>query len=206
TKHENTGGRVSLETVSSQLVYEMGDPRNYITPDVVADFTSVHLTPDGKDRVRVSGIQGKPPSEFLKVSISYLSGYKAVGQLTIAGPDAREKAELCADIIWQRLAYDGVSFAEENRMVEFLGTDVCLPGIAPAPDHPSEVVLRIGVRDQDREKVDRFGMEIVPLVTSGPPGVTGFAGGRPKATEIISYWPALLPKKFIEPEVQVVEF
>ncbi len=206
TKHEGTGGKVSVETVASQLVYEMGDPKNYITPDTVVDFTTIQLREEGRDRVRVSGIQGGPPTEFLKVSISYLSGYKAVGQLTIAGPDALEKAKLCADIIWKRLEYDGVTFDDDHKLVEFLGTNVCHAGIAPAPDDPAEIVLRIGVKDADREKVNRFGMEIVPLVTSGPPGVTGFAGGRPKATEIISYWPALLKKKYIWPVVQVQEF
>ncbi|MFQ5630167.1 MAG: acyclic terpene utilization AtuA family protein [bacterium] len=206
TKHENTGGKVSIETVASQLVYEMGDPKNYLTPDVVADFTTIRLSEDGKDRVRVSDIQGHAPTDFLKVSISYLSGYKAVGQLTIAGPDAAEKARLCADIIWQRLKYDGVTFPEENKLVELLGTNVCHDGIAPAPVAPAEVVLRVGVKDTDKNKVNRFGMEIVPLVTSGPPGVTGFAGGRPKATEIVSYWPALIPKRLIKPNVCVEAF
>jgi hypothetical protein len=206
TKHENTGGKVSIETVTSQLVYEMGDPKNYITPDVIADFTSISLDEQGKDRVRVSGIRGSAPTESLKVSISYLGGYKTAGQLTIAGPDAAEKARLCAEIIWQRLEYDSVTFPEENRLVELLGTDVCHAGIASAPKAPAEVVLRIGVKDADKSKVERFGMEIVPLVTSGPPGVTGFAGGRPKATEIVSYWPALIAKKFIQPEVNVEEF
>ncbi|MDQ7051513.1 MAG: acyclic terpene utilization AtuA family protein, partial [candidate division KSB1 bacterium] len=83
TKHEGTGGKVSVQTVASQLVYEMGDPKNYITPDTVVDFTTIQLRQEGRDRVRVSGIQGAPPTEFLKVSISYLSGYKTVGQLTI---------------------------------------------------------------------------------------------------------------------------
>ena len=206
TKHANTGGKVSIETVASQLVYEMGDPKNYITPDVIADFTTIRLTEDGDNRVKVTGVQGLAATPFLKVSISYLSGYKALGQLTIAGPDAAEKAALCADIIWQRLAYDGVTFAEENKLVELVGTNVCHAGIAAAPEQPAEVMLRIGVKDSDRAKVDRFGMEIVPLVTSGPPGVTGFAGGRPKATEIVSYWPALLPKTFIQPQVVVEAF
>lgn len=203
TKHANTGGKVSVETVTSQLLYEMGDPKNYITPDVVADFTTIRLQQDGPDRVRISAVRGTAPTDSLKVSISYLSGYKAVGQLTIAGPDAVEKAKLCAEIIWRRLAYDGVIFPEENRLLELLGTNVCHAGIAPAPEAPAEVVLRIGVKDEDRAKVDRFGMEIVPLVTSGPPGVTGFAGGRPKATEIVSYWPALMPKNLIDTVVEI---
>ncbi len=205
TKHANTGGKVSVETVSSQLVYEMGDPKNYITPDVIADFSSIQLEQSGADRVRVFGIKGTPPTKFLKASISYQNGYKAVGQLTIAGPDALAKARLCAEIIWQRLAMDGVTFSEDDRCVEFLGAGVCHEGIIPQQD-PPEIVLRIGVKGQDKNKVNRFGMEIVPLVTSGPPGVTGFAGGRPKATEIISYWPALISKEQVVPAIEIMTF
>jgi hypothetical protein len=205
TKHDGTGGKVSVDTVASQLVYEMGDPRNYLTPDVIADFTSIQLEAAGADRVRVRGVKGGAPTKFLKVSVSYENGYKAAGQLTISGPQALAKARLCADIIWRRLALDGVTFAEENKCVEFLGAGVCHEGIVPAID-PPEVVLRVGVKDKDKTKVNRFGMEIVPLVTSGPPGVTGFAGGRPKATEIISYWPALVGKEKIRPHVELAEF
>ena len=205
TKHNGTGGKVSVDTVTSQLLYEMGDPKNYLTPDVIADFTSIQLAPAGTDRVRVHGIKGNAPTKFLKVSVSYENGYKAIGQLTIAGPEALAKARLCADIIWQRLALDGVTFAAENKCVEFLGAGVCHEGIVPTID-PPEVVLRVGVKVKDKAKVNRFGMEIVPLVTSGPPGVTGFAGGRPKATEIISYWPALIGKDKIKPQVQLAEF
>ena len=103
TKHAGTGGMVTVDTVSEQLVYEMGDPHHYITPDVVADFTSIHLEQAGPDRVRVSGITGKPRTPFLKVSGAYLRGYKATGQLTLCGPRALEKARLCADVVWKRL-------------------------------------------------------------------------------------------------------
>lgn len=205
TKHPNTGGMVTVETVASQLLYEMGDPKTYITPDVIADFTTIRLHEDGPDRIRVEGVAGSAPTDFYKVSISYRNGYKAIGQLTIAGPDAVEKARLCADIIWDRLRMDGVEFPEEDRVVELLGAGECHRGIVPVPDDPPELVLRIGVRGTDRQKVQRFGMEIVPLVTSGPPGVTGFSGGRPKPTEIISYWPALVRKRFIQPKVDVKE-
>jgi hypothetical protein len=206
TKHSGTGGMVTADTVRHQLVYEMGDPARYLTPDVVADFTSFTLAEDGPDRVKLSGVKGAPPTDTYKVSISYADGYKAVGELTIAGPDAVEKARLCAEIVWKRLAYDGCEFADEDKLVELVGANVCHAGIAGADAaDPPEVVLRMGVKGQDREKVDRFGMELVPLVTSGPPGVTGFAGGRPKATEVIGYWPALLAKKRVAPRVTLFE-
>jgi hypothetical protein len=100
---------------------------------------------------------------------------------------------------------DGCEYAPEEKLVEFLGANVCHAGIAGAEARDaSEVVLRMGVKGTDRAKVDRFGMELVPLVTSGPPGVTGFAAGRPKATEIIGFWPALVRKEKISTSVEVV--
>lgn len=205
TKHEGTGGRVTVETVTSQLVYEMGDPGAYFTPDCIADFTSIQIEPDGPDRVRISGVKGKPPTDTYKVSISYDDGYKIVGQLTVAGPDAVDKARLCADIVFERAAMDGARFAPEERFIELVGTNVCHAGVTAAPAEPAEVVLRIGAKGTDRNKLDRLGREIVPLVTSGPPGVTGFAGGRPKATEIIGYWPALIDRDRIKTNVTIEE-
>jgi hypothetical protein len=203
TKHERTGGLVSVDTISEQLVYEMGDAKNYITPDVIADFTSIRLEQAGPDRVKVFGIQGKPSTEFYKVSASYLKGYKASGQLTISGPDAFDKAKLCGEILWKRLERAGVAFDEKST--EYLGVNTCHEGIVPVPPQINEVVLRVGVKDKDKNKVDRFGKEIAPLVTSGPPGVTGFAGGRPKPQEIVAFFPTLIPKKLIQTTVSVEE-
>ncbi|HED65288.1 MAG TPA: DUF1446 domain-containing protein [Planctomycetes bacterium] len=206
TKHEGTGGLVTEDTVRHQLVYEMGDPANYLGPDCIAHFTSVRLEDLGDHRVEVSGVTGAPPTSTYKASISYHDGWKSTGQLTISGPDALEKAKLCAEIVWQRLAYDGFEYGPEERMVEFVGSGVCHAGIPGATsDDPPEVVLRMGVKGPDRAKVDRFGTELVPLVTSGPPGVTGFAGGRPKATEIVGFWPALVRKDLIQTSVEVFE-
>jgi len=206
TKHAKTGGMVTIPSVAHQLAYEMGDPANYITPDCCADFTSFAMEQDGPDRVRISGVKGTPATPTLKVSMSYQDGWKSTGQLTVSGPDALEKAKLCAQIVWQRLALDGFEYGPDERMVEYVGANVCHDGIpVPGGNEPSEVVLRMGVKGPNREKVDRFGPELVPLVTSGPPGVTGFAGGRPKATEIIGYWPALLSKELVETRVTVFE-
>lgn len=202
TKHDSQGGLVTIDTVSEQLLYEMGDPNDYITPDCVVDFTSIQLEDLGNNRVAVKGVKGKPKTDFYKVSISYLNGFKATGQLTVSGPDAYAKAQKCAEILWARLEAAGYSFAD--KMTEYLGVGVCHEGIRHQED-PPEVVLRVGVKDQDRKKVDRFGKEIAPLVTSGPPGVTGFAGGRPKAQEIVAYWPALLRKELIDVHVDVSE-
>ncbi len=203
TKHPGTGGLVSVDTVSEQLLYEMGRPDEYITPDVVADFTSVRLAADGPNRVLVSGITGRKDTPFYKVSMTYHGGYKAVGHLTISGPRAIEKANLCAEIVWRRLARAGLTVSVEDRLVEIVGSDACMPGIAEAGCSPPEVVLRLGMRGNDRRKVARFGMELAPLITSGPPGITGFAGGRPKPQEIVAYWPALLSKEVVDPGIRV---
>jgi hypothetical protein len=206
TKHAGTGGMVTPRTLLHQLVYEMGDPHKYIGPDGCADFTSPRIEDLGRDRVRVSGAKGSPPTDTYKVSISYSDGWKALGQLTISGPDALAKARLCADIVWQRLAYDGCNFSDDEKLVEFVGANVCHAGIeVPNASDPSEVVLRIGVKGRDKARIERFGYELVPLVTSGPPGVTGFAGGRPHPTEIVGFWPALMRKERVAPTVSVFE-
>ena len=203
TKHDGTGGLVTVDTVSEQLLYEMGDPKSYITPDCVADFSTIQLEQAGNDRVKVFGVEGREDTPFYKVSISYLNGYKATGQLTISGPDAYAKAKKCAEVLWERLRMAG--FEYEDTLTEYLGVGTCHEGIVAPNDSAPEVVLRVGVKDMDRKKVDRFGKEIAPLVTSGPPGVTGFAGGRPKPQEIVAYWPALIKKELIDVKVSVVE-
>ena len=204
TKHPNTGGRVSVPTVTEQLVYEMGDPHSYITPDVVADFTSIQLAPDGKDRVRVFGIQGRPATDKLKVSIAYRAGYKAVGTLVYAWPDALEKAQLADRVLRERLDRLGLKF--ENVLSEFVGANAThgpLAGPGAGKDSP-EIQYRIGVRGPDKKAVERFSREIVPLVLNGPPSVTGFAGGRPKTEEIVAYWPALVDKTVVTTKVEVI--
>jgi hypothetical protein len=203
TKQPGTGGLVSRETVTEQILYEMGDPKKYISPDVCVDFTTIHLEETAKDRVRVSGIKGMPATDTYKVSFSYLAGYKASGQLTVCGPRALEKAKKVGEIIWDRLKSAGCVY-EETR-TEYLGVATCHPGIQTVPDQVNEVVLRLSVRDDDRAKVDRFGKELAPVITNGPSGITGFAGGRPKAQEIVAYWPALVPKSLIKTHVTVEE-
>lgn len=204
TKHEGTGGRVNVPSVKEQLVYEMGDPHQYITPDVVADFTTIRLQDEGHDRVRVYGIEGRPATEFLKVSISYSAGFKAVGTLVYAWPDAYEKAQAADKILRARLDRLGLRF--DHVLTEFVGANATHGRLAgePRADAP-EVQLRFGVRGQDRKAIERFTKEIAPLILTGPPAVTGFAGGRPKVEEIVAYWPALIPKSEIEPMVEVLD-
>ena len=204
TKHEGSGGRVNVPSVKEQLVYEMGDPHEYITPDCVADFTTIQLKEDGEDRVRVLGIKGRPATDSLKVSISYSAGFKAVGTLVYAWPDAYLKAQAADRILRARLEKLGLHF--EQVLTEFVGVNATHGPLAgPPPVDAPEVQLRIGVRSKDRLAVERFTKEIAPLILTGPPAVTGFAGGRPKVEEIVAYWPALIPKEVITPTVEVFE-
>lgn len=203
TKHANTGGRITVAGVTEQLMYEMGDPKNYITPDCVADFTSVNLTPDGENRVRVSGIKGNPATDFYKVSISFADGFKAAGGLIYAWPDAYAKAKVADATLRRRLDSIGLKFDE--MLSQFIGVNATHEGLGgePSPDI-AEVMLRVGVRSKDKAAVDRFTKEIAPLALSGPPTVTGFGGGRPKVEEVIAYWPALIPKSAVAPKVEVI--
>lgn len=202
TKHPKTGGVVSVASVSEQLVYEMGDPHHYITPDGIADFTSIQLRQAGKDRVAVSGIRGGPKTDQLKVSIAYHYGWKAVGTLVYSWPDAYYKAQAADRILRQRLKDLGLEF--ETILTEYVGVDATHGALTSSPcaDLP-EVQLRVGVRGKDKKAVERFSREIAPLVLTGPPSVTGFAGGRPEVQEIVAYWPALIDRTMVEPQVRV---
>jgi hypothetical protein len=203
-KHAKTGGKISVPGVTEQLVYEMGDPREYITPDCVADFTTIQLRQAGKDRVRVSGIKGRPATDKLKVSIAYFYGYKAVGTLVYAWPDALKKAQAADRIVRQRLQDLKLRF--DAIHTEFVGANATHGPLAEPTrsDDLAEVQLRIGVRGPDKAPVDRFTRELAPLILNGPPSVTGFASGRPKPEEIVAYWPALLDKRLVEPRVEVI--
>ncbi len=204
TKHANTGGRVNIQSIKEQLLYEMGDPKSYITPDVVADFTSINLKDDGANRVKVFGIKGNPNTEFYKLSVAYSAGWKAVGTLVYSYPNAFEKAQAADKILRQRLENLGLKF--DVMLTEFVGVNATHGHLAGAPraDIP-EVQLRFGVRGQSKADVERFTKELAPLILTGPPSVTGFAGGRPKTEEIMAYFPALIPKNLIEIKVEIIE-
>ena len=203
TKHDGTGGMVSVQTVKEQLVYEIGDPKNYITPECIADFTSIQLEQSAKDRVKVSAVRGSSATESYKVSMAFMDGYTAFGTLTYSWPDALEKARHADQILRTRLSDLGLQFDEIRT--EFLGYNACHGPLVTDNGDPQEIVLRIGVRGSDYEAVERFGKELAPLILTGPPAVTGFAGGRPKPKEVIAYWPALIPKTAVAPRVSIHE-
>ena len=205
TKHESLGGAVTIETVSEQLLYEIGDPREYITPDCVADFTTIQLSYDGKDRVKMSGVKGRPYTPFFKVSCSYEYGFSSFATLTYSWPQALTKAEAADRILRKRLEALGCTF-EEFR-TEFVGYNACHGNAAREIDEDkiNEIMVRFAVRGQHRPSIERFGQEIAPLILTGPPAVTGFAGGRPKPSSVVAYWPALIKKELVIPVVNIVE-
>ncbi|MFL5484629.1 MAG: acyclic terpene utilization AtuA family protein [Gemmatimonadaceae bacterium] len=203
TKHPATGGRITVPTVTEQLVYEMGDPHSYITPDVIADFTTIRLEQTGENRVRVFAIKGRPPTDKLKVSVAYRAGFKAIGTLVYAWPDALEKAEFADRVLRERL--DRLELRFDQVLTEFVGANSTHGALSGDQRAAPEVQLRVGVRGNDRAAVERFTREIAPLVLNGPPSVTGFAGGRPKVEEIVAYWPALIDKSVVQTRVDIIQ-
>ncbi|MDR3670967.1 MAG: DUF1446 domain-containing protein [Holophaga sp.] len=206
TKQPGSGGLVSCQTVREQLLYEMGEPRSYLTPDVIADFASVRLEPDGPDRVRVWGIQGRPPTDLLKVSMATRDGFKASGTLIICGPDARAKADTFAQVFWQRLEREldlaGLPRLEHTG-TECVGDDATHRGLDPHPP-ASEILLRLSARTIHRESLEPFRKLLPSMILSGPAGVA-VTGGAPAISEVVGYWPALLPRKLAQPTVRVLE-
>lgn len=206
TKHEGTGGLISEMTVKEQLLYEIGNPAEYITPDCIADFTTVQLSQEGKDRVKITGIKGYSDTPTYKISASYIDGYKLSSTLVYCWPDALKKAKVGGEILLKRAENLGIHFKDSN--IEYVGLNACNEDADIAEKNQkelNEVQLRISVHGELKEDLDRFGKEIAPLILTGPSGVTGFAGGRPKASEVVAYWPALLDKKAAIPKITLYQ-
>jgi hypothetical protein len=201
TKPQGTGGLVSVETVSEQLVYEIGDPRHYLTPDVDADFSQVRLVQSEPNTVEVRGAMGIPAPPRLKVSMAYHDGYTAAGTLVVCGDQAVAKARACGELILSRLKAAGVAL--QRTHIECLGTGDTLTGVWRRDDDALEVVLRVCVHDASREAVERFVREFSPLVGSGPPGVTGYTGPRAKPYPVFAYWPTTVARERVAPVVEV---
>ena len=205
TKPEGTGGCVNLNTVREQLVYEIGDPGRYLSPDLTVSFLGLQLEEIGENRVRVTGAIGSPPTPSFKVSATYRDGFRAAGMLTIFGRDAVKKARRCGEIVFDQLRKAGLTW--RDSLVECLGTGACADGVIPASQSESmkETVVRIALEADDREVVEYFSRQIIPLVTAGPQGTTGYAEGRPRVHPIFRYWPCLIERKNVIPVMEFVE-
>ena len=204
TKPQKTGGVVNERTVKEQLLYEIGDPDNYLSPDVTVSLLSLQVREESKNRVRVSGAKGRPATSSYKVSASFRDGFWAQGTLTIFGRDAVAKARRGGEIILQRVRAAGYEL--QRSSVECLGTGACVPGLLARSIEAKllETVLRVTVADPRRAAVERFAKEMSPLITSGPPGVTGYAAGRPRVHPVFGYWPCLIDKERVQPQVSIV--
>jgi hypothetical protein len=200
-KADRTGGLVRVGNVAEQLVYEIDDPTCYRTPDVNVDLTSLKLEQVGADRVRVAGTRGTAPSDTLKVAAVYRDGWAASGMPAVVGRGAEAKARAAGQMMLDRVNRAGFSLAE--TLVEVLGAGDVVPGVLKRPEAAVEVVLRVSARDPIRPAVERFCREFAPLVTSGPPGIAGYATGRPSPRPAFGYWPALVPRVLVEPFVTV---
>ncbi|MGM0589517.1 MAG: acyclic terpene utilization AtuA family protein [Bacteroidota bacterium] len=204
TKHENTGGLINEMTVKEQLLYEIGDPHEYITPDCIADFTSIQLEEVEENKVKIYGIQGRPETDTYKISASYIDGYKLSSTLVYSWPYALRKAKKGGEILQQRAQRLGLEI--DQFRVEYVGYNGCDEQPLDEDDlnnDYSEIEMRISAMSHNKDDLNRFGKEVAPLILTGPSGVTGFAGGRPKASEIVAYWPALLDKQACEPNVEI---
>lgn len=203
TKPPGTGGRVNALTVKEQLLYELGDPANYLSPDATVSFLTLAVDDLGHDRVRVSGATGRPPPATYKVSGTYRAGYRASGMLTVFGRDAAAKARRCGEIVREKLLR--LNAEPDEYLVEVLGAGAVAPCHAPLARGTGEVVLRITVADQNRETVETFTRQLMPLISAGPQGITGYAEGRPVVREVFGYWPTTIERSKVRPHVQILE-
>ena len=178
----------------------MGAPQ-YLAPDCIARFDSIRLTQDGPDRVKVSGIVGEPPPEKLKVSVSFSHGYRAFGRLVVTGPDTLAKAEKVAQLVWESA---GGTELFEDTATQFLAWNATHPPLTDS--EPSEIMVQLAVRDHDEKKINsRFGVQVVPRVLGSVPGITVLADqGRPRASDVVGYWPALIDRSCVPMNVVVV--
>ena len=203
TKPKASGGRVSFDTVRHQLLYEVHDPARYLTPDVVADFTSATVTDEGDDRVRITGVSGAPATDTYKTLLCHHAGWAGEARVAYSWPEAREKATVAAAIFAERVAQAGLAVREWN--VELWGVDALGgPTVPPTEAEPPEVVARIAWRCDDPATAGIVGREMVPLTLSAPPaGTTGMGRGAARPTELLGIWPTLIEKSKVDPYVSV---
>ncbi|GAB3675364.1 acyclic terpene utilization AtuA family protein [Salinisphaera aquimarina] len=198
TKPADTGGLVSPHTVGEQMLYEIGDPRAYLLPDVACDFTQVELIEDGADRVRVTGARGRAPNDAYKVSATYRDGYRATALFMVGGIDAAAKARANAEAIIRKTdrAFAAGGLARYAAVdIDTLGAESTYgPHARAAAAATREVVVKISVRHADREALELFTRELAQAATGMAPGVTGYFGGRPSVSPVIRLYSCFVPK------------
>ncbi len=203
TKPAGTGGCVDERSVKEQLLYELGDPGNYLSPDVAVSFLGLNVKDLGGDRVQVDGAVGSPPPPTLKVSGTYEAGFHGSGTLTIFGQNAVEKAKRAGRLVLDRLKRQGLE--PQDSRIECLGGGAVAPMREDLKQQVTELVLRVSVADERREVIQRFASDWVALVCCGPQGTTGYAGGRPRVSKTVAYWPCLISQEQVSVSVEVFE-
>jgi Acyclic terpene utilisation family protein AtuA len=209
TKPKTSGGRVSTDTLRHQLLYEVHDPTRYVSPDVVADFTSATFEDLPDDEVRITTVHGTPATDTYKMLLAYHAGWSSEVRVAFSWPDAYEKAKATAAILARRVEMAGLEVAEWH--IEYWGVDALGGPTVPraadgAPLHePPECVLRVAWRCVDQRSAGMVGRELVPLTLSAPPaGLTGAGGGgRGGGTELLGIWPTLIDKQLVDDQVRV---
>jgi hypothetical protein len=204
SKVAGTGGAINLRTVKEQMLYEVHDPANYLTPDVVVDFTTAKLEQVGPDRVRVWGIGGKPRTPTLKVSIGCTEGFIGEDMFFYAGPGALRRAELAKKILTERFRIVGLE-AEDLR-IDFLGLNAIHGAATPADaPEPYEIAVRVAARTRTREQANKVGREVDGMAVSG----IGHTGKRvphaDRIREVIGVWSSLVPREAVPASVTYFE-
>ncbi|QOL48986.1 acyclic terpene utilization AtuA family protein [Massilia litorea] len=201
TKVEGSGGQVTAATCKEQLLYEIHDPRAYLTPDVVADFSGVRITEIGPDRVLVEGATGHPRPDTLKVSIGYIDSYIGEGQMSYAGPGALNRARLALSIVEERLKITGVQTSEIRY--DILGVNAMHRDRLAAPHpEPYEVRIRVAGRTDSLREAARIANEVESLYTCGP---AGGGGAFKSARDIVAVLSTLLPRDAVQASVHFGE-
>lgn len=200
TKTPGTGGVVSLATVKEQMLYEVHDPANYITPDVVVDFTKAKLEQVGPDRVRVTGLTGKPRTPTLKVSMGCTEGYIGEDMFFYAGPGALRRAKLAKTILTER--FKMVDLKAEDMRIDFLGLNAVHGAATPADaPEPYEIAVRVAARTRTREEAAKVGREVDGMAVSGIAHTGKRVPHQERTREVIGVWSTLVPRAAVTPSV-----
>ena len=206
SKPEGTGGLINKAVATEQLLYEIHDPANYALPDVVCDFTTVHIEDSGPNRVKIHGATGKSPSEMYKVCATYPEGFRCIGMLSIVGFDAQAKAQRTAEAILERTRamFKRQGLADYTRTsIEIIGSETDLgPHATVQLGH--EAMMRIAITHMDKKAASIFSREIAPAGTSYAAGTSGnFGMGRPNVTPLVKMFSCFVPKHLHPPKVTV---
>ncbi|MDO9023134.1 acyclic terpene utilization AtuA family protein, partial [Zwartia sp.] len=204
TKVAGTGGAVTLQTVKEQLLYEVHDPANYLTPDVVVDFTTVKLEQVGPDRVRVSNISGKPRTPTLKVSIGCTEGFIGEDMFFYAGPGALRRAQIAKKVLEERFKI--VKLQAEDIRIDFLGLNAIHGAATPvdAPE-PYEIAVRVAARTKTKEEAAKVGREVDGMAVSGIAHTGKRVPHQDRTREVIGVWSSLVPREKVPASVSYIE-